>query len=245
MGAAEAKRIPVGGDDADVPETAAGTRDRAPVEGVMDSTIPTQSLVRKCRVGDLHLARVADKGVAQEHAQSQHFDMEEKIGTQSAEDPGALSVLGGGGPALPARFAEERDRVSRQELTGEAGRARVGLALRAIERKLVAWMQFKAYPPAQMDTQAQDVVDTRWALTWKEADRKKTVRARVPAHGVPGPRDPIRQCGYSGLCVPDVLIFASDALGDPGEMEDLEAGRQDCLLPSRGIWPRSVCSRPM
>ena len=44
-------------DDAmDTSETLAGKGERAPVEGVMDSDIPTQAAGRKSRLGDLHLA---------------------------------------------------------------------------------------------------------------------------------------------------------------------------------------------
>ena len=69
MGATEVRRIPVEGDDADTSETASGTRDRAPADGVIYSNAPTQSLAKKCRVGDLHLALVADKEVVRGHAQ--------------------------------------------------------------------------------------------------------------------------------------------------------------------------------
>ena len=43
MDAAEGKRIPAGGDGVDASETIAGKRKRGPVEGVMDSDIPTQA----------------------------------------------------------------------------------------------------------------------------------------------------------------------------------------------------------
>ena len=63
MGAAEAKRMPVGGDDTDASGIASGKRGRAPAEGMIDLYTPTQSLGRKCRVGDLHLACAADTKV--------------------------------------------------------------------------------------------------------------------------------------------------------------------------------------
>ena len=51
MDAAEAKRISVVGGDMDASETTAGKRERAPVEGAMDSDIPTQSIDKKSRLG--------------------------------------------------------------------------------------------------------------------------------------------------------------------------------------------------
>ena len=42
MGAADAKRLPVADDDTDTSETINSTRERAHVEGQMDSDIPTQ-----------------------------------------------------------------------------------------------------------------------------------------------------------------------------------------------------------
>ena len=73
----------------DTPETISGRRGRAPVEGVMDSDIPTQSLGKKCRMGDLHLAFVA---------KWRHLEMEAQIAAQSRQDPGVPFVVGGRGP---------------------------------------------------------------------------------------------------------------------------------------------------
>ena len=69
MDFAEAKRIPVGGDAMDFSGGINGGPERATAERVMDSDIPTQSLGRKCRAGDLHVASVGDKEVAKAHAQ--------------------------------------------------------------------------------------------------------------------------------------------------------------------------------
>ena len=73
MDAADANRKPVGGDDMDTLETACGKRERAPVDRAMDPQTRTQSLGKKCRVGDLHLAFVAEKKVVKEHVHWRHF----------------------------------------------------------------------------------------------------------------------------------------------------------------------------
>ena len=55
----------------------------------MDSDIPTQSIGKKSQLGDLHLAFVLEKEVAEEHAHWRQPEMKEKIGAQTRMDPGA------------------------------------------------------------------------------------------------------------------------------------------------------------
>ena len=52
----------------DTSETVTGKRGRASAEGAMDSDTPTQSADKKRRKGDLHLACIVDKEVAEEPA---------------------------------------------------------------------------------------------------------------------------------------------------------------------------------
>ena len=58
----------LGGDAMDASETLTGKRERAPVEGVMDSHVPSQSVDKRCRLGDLHWASVMGKDVVKKHA---------------------------------------------------------------------------------------------------------------------------------------------------------------------------------
>ena len=81
--------------------TTNGRRERALVEGAMDSGIPTQSS------GGLHLAFLAGREVEKERAQRRHFEMKEKIYTQSRKAPSAPSVIDGGGSVLAAGVAGE------------------------------------------------------------------------------------------------------------------------------------------
>ena len=104
-GGAEVPDTPITclGDDAmDTSKTLAGGRDRAPVEGAMDSDIPTQSLSKEGRLGDLHRTFVTDKDGVTERAQGWRSDMQDKIGTRARVDPWASYVLDGGGPVLSA-----------------------------------------------------------------------------------------------------------------------------------------------
>ena len=94
------------------------------MEGAIHSDTPAQSLGKECRVVDLHLFFVSYKGAAEEHAQWRHSEMKGKIDTPSREGPSAPLVIDGGGSAFSAYIAEERNRVSGQELTEAAERAR-------------------------------------------------------------------------------------------------------------------------
>ena len=81
----------------DTSDTINGQRERALADGVVDSDISTQSAGEKCRVGVLHSAFVADKGVVKEHAQWRHCAMKRKIATQPRKAPGPPFVTDGGG----------------------------------------------------------------------------------------------------------------------------------------------------
>ena len=72
-----------------------------------DSDVPSLSAAEECRLGDLKLAFVMDKDVANEHAPRRRSDMREQIGAQTRKDPGASVVTDGGGPVLSARVTEK------------------------------------------------------------------------------------------------------------------------------------------
>ena len=100
--AAVATRGSLGGNDVDTSDTLAGERERAPLEGVTDSDIPTQFLGAECRAGDILSAFVADKEVAEAHVQWRDSDLKERIDAQTRKDPGVPFVMDGGGPEMPA-----------------------------------------------------------------------------------------------------------------------------------------------
>ena len=92
MDAADAGRIPVGGDDMDPSETIYGELEGAPAEVVMESDIRIQSLGQKCRVGDAHMAIAAEREEVRGNAQWWHFETPHGD-TQSRADRGASFVL--------------------------------------------------------------------------------------------------------------------------------------------------------
>ena len=123
MGAAEARRKPAEGDDADTSETITGKRERALVEGVMDSDIPSHPSGKKCRLGDLHMASVAEKEVVAKRAQWWHSKMKGGKDTRPRKDPRAPPVMDREGAALSAWAVEELERVPGQKLPGHGERA--------------------------------------------------------------------------------------------------------------------------
>ena len=54
-------------------------------------------------------------------------------------------------------------------------------------RVLDAWNQFKVFSPLEPGRCAEEVVGTRWALTWKMVEGVKTAQARLVAKGHEGP----------------------------------------------------------
>ena len=91
--------------------------------------------------------------------------------------------MGGSRPALSARVAKERNRISGQIWTEGEERTFSDPAEKAKVQKLEAWEHFRVFSPVQPGAQHKDLVDTRWALTWKEVDGVKTVAARLVAEG--------------------------------------------------------------
>ena len=90
----------------DTSQTLTGEREWAPAEGMMHSDMPTQSADKRCLTGELRLACVADKEVIKGRAQWWRLDMREKVDTHTCQDPGASSVMDGGGLVLSAWVAE-------------------------------------------------------------------------------------------------------------------------------------------
>ena len=139
----------------DTSETFSGKRERGPAEKVMGPEIPTQLSGKKCRVGGLRLAFVADKEVVKEQALWRHFEMRGKIDTQSGRNASAPFVVDGGGSVLSARGTGGRNRVSVQELA---------------ERELDT--------PVKMGIKTKDVADPSWAFFRKEVDGRQKAKAR-------------------------------------------------------------------
>ena len=175
----------------DTSETSTGKRERAPVEGAAGSDIPTQSIDKKGRLGEPHPAFVTVKGVVKRHTQWRRPEMQENIDTQSQMDPGAAFMLDGGGPALPARVAEECKRILGQELAEEAERHFADLVNKAKAREIEEWEPFKVSPGKQ-GAQTEDLVETRRAPTWEEVGGVKTVKARSVAE-----KTRIRICAWA------------------------------------------------
>ena len=57
----------------------------------------------------------------------------------------------------------------------------------AKNRELDAWRKFQVSPPVPQKSVTKEVVETRWVLTWKDLEGKRTVKARLVARGFQGP----------------------------------------------------------
>ena len=63
-----------------------------------------------------------------------------------------------------------------------------------------AWEQFKVLKPLKERSISKALVSTMWVITWKMADGKKSVRARLVAKGYLDPNSKEGNVGTSG-CV--------------------------------------------
>ena len=149
----------------------------------MDSDIPSQTIGKQCRAGDLRAALVAEKEVAKEHAHWRHYATKGEIGVQPRKEPAAPSVMVGGGSALSAWVAEEHNRYSGQKLPGEEECLHADPENKARGRELDARKQFKVFRPAKMSTQTKEIAEPRWALTRNEVGGKETAKTRLVAKG--------------------------------------------------------------
>ena len=113
--------------------------------------------------------------------------MKEKLDAQTRRDPGASFAIDNREPVLSARFAEERSRVSGQELTKVEECAHADHVRKAKTREVGAWERFKVSSPVKMGAESKEMVDTRWVPTRKEVDGVWTVRARTMAKGYQDP----------------------------------------------------------
>ena len=137
--------------------------------------------------GRSHLAFVSDKEVVRERAQWRHLEVQGNIDTLWGEGRSAPSIFDAGVSAFSPRVAAECNRVVVQELTGVEERVHADLLRMAKEPELDSWRQFEVFSPAPMGAQTEDVVDTRWALSWKEVEGKRAATARLVAEGSQGP----------------------------------------------------------
>ena len=117
-------------------ETLAGKRDRAPMDVAENSKDSFRNLDRRCRVGDLHLAFVAEKKFAREHTHWWNPDMKTRWNATRA------CVVEGADAAISAWIAEECDRAWALKPTEEERKSHGGLASAAQERGLNSWMKF-------------------------------------------------------------------------------------------------------
>ena len=93
MGAEDLKRTSTGDDVTDTSEAAAGKRGQTPENVAENLGASVRSQNKRCRVGGRHVAFVAEKEVAKEHAQWWSPDLRSRLdATQSSAVDSAISA---------------------------------------------------------------------------------------------------------------------------------------------------------
>ena len=116
----------------------------------------------------LRLAFVADKEVADEHAQWRSSEQKSRLGAAQ------YSVEEGAGAAISAWVGEECNRVFGHDL-------RAGLAGGARAKELDAWEHFEVRKPLKVGGISEVVSNIERAPSWDVADGDKCVKARQGA----------------------------------------------------------------
>ena len=126
-----------------------------------------------------------DLAVVQAHAQWGPPELKAILGV----NPSA-SVEGVDGVSS-AWVADECNRVLGQELPQEEEDKHVDLANAGKQRELAAWGKFEVVAPRTACHSQQQIIQTRWAITWNMADGGKCAKARLVAKGFldPGLRE--------------------------------------------------------
>ena len=105
----------------------------------------------------------------------------------------------------------------------------------AKERELGAWKQFKVFSLVQMGAQIKDVVDTRWVLTWKEVEGKKTALACLVARGYQDPEIKDGSVDIAGCANERSLHLQLAPLGAPQKWRIRSSEIKNAFLKSDGF----------
>ena len=142
--------------------------------------------------------------------------------------------------AITARAAAQCERPLGQGLSAAAAN-RFSKGVRdAKKRELDAWCKFQVSSPVLWKNVAKDIVDTRWVLTWKSAEGRRTAKARLVARGF---QDPDLAAGLvdTSSCVS--LRSSPLQVISPSffkKMEAVELGHQERLLAGGSLSTRSL-----
>ena len=138
---------------------------------------PTQQTVEGKRSrGDTPATTMeVDLAVALAHAQGWSPELKPKL---EANPSAAIEGVDG---AISARVADERNRISGQELTPEEAELHADLVAAGKQREFAAWRKFDVFSPHEACKAKKQIVQTRWALTWKMVEGKKCAKARLVA----------------------------------------------------------------
>ena len=128
-------------DKLDTAAAAAGTQDRPPADVAGALNVPTFSPGRRCRRDAFRVASCRAQGCGEGACSIAESGME--------ATSGCLLLLGRGGVEATnsAWVAEERNRVSGQELSDAAAAVHAGPVRAAEDKELAAWRHLGVLPP--------------------------------------------------------------------------------------------------
>ena len=113
-----------------------------------------------------------------------HFQNPEIKPLVDAHESSAAEGVDG---AVPARVADERNRVLGAELSPEEEEQHAALLQAAKMEELVARQKFDIPEPRIGGNVSKQIAQARWVLTRKMVDGRKSVKARLVAEGYQGP----------------------------------------------------------
>ena len=118
----------------------------------------------------LRLPSVSDGEVVKKRAQRRNPELKSRMGAAQS------SVAEWVGATISAWAAEEYNQELGQELTAGGDKLHADLARDASATELTKWNQSKVVKPLLTGSISKDVVNTRWAHTWKLADGQRVWR---------------------------------------------------------------------
>ena len=150
--------------------------------------------------------------------------------------------------AISAGVADECNRVSGQELSPEQDKRHAGLVHEGKLRELAAWEKFDVYSHRAARTVSNEIVQTRWVLTWKMVDDKKKAKARLATKGF---QDPDLREGLVSLRSSHLRVISAGAtrkrkiwsLGFKNAFRQADGFARDVFIYAPDKWEPSLQGR--
>ena len=183
-----------------------------------ESAVEEQKVDKRFRRAGAHLNFQTNREILKHHGQWREKEMQLFLNTGRGNDDVTVFEYGVGeicNVVATAKAADECNRILGQELPQEEERLYAKDVLAAKTRELDARTQFKVYNPLEPGKGTEEVVGTRWVLTWKMVEGAKTAKARLVAKGYQGPdfkQGLVETSGSASLRPPHLQVVSLAAL---------------------------------